>query len=67
MFEFYSFIPISDKMQIYKKERNMRNNLFKISIRHFDLLIKYILHISFNLPPLIKQKGKKGYPDLIRL
>jgi len=45
----------------------MRNNLFKISIRHFDLLIKYILHISFNLPPLIKQKGKKGYPDLIRL
>jgi len=29
MCELYGFIAISDKMQIYKKERKTRNDIFK--------------------------------------
>jgi len=32
MSEFYSFIPISDKVQIYKKESKIRNRLIPVIV-----------------------------------
>jgi len=55
---YYSFIPMSDKMQIYKKERKMRNDL--IILAGVDLH-SVITHPAKSSAFIYADSGNKTY------